>query len=315
MANREKLQALIDNIGKVVVGKREVAELLTCALLCRGHVLIEDVPGVGKTSLALALARSVGLSFRRIQFTPDVMPSDITGYTMFDQKKNDYSYHIGLIMSQIVLADEINRASPKTQSSLLEAMEERRVTVDGRTYRLPEPFMLLATQNPIDLHGTYPLPEAQLDRFMLKVRVGYPEKDEEKTILSMHMANFAPLDKLTPVISDAELAELQDAVREVSVKPELLSYMVNLASATRYHRDLALGVSPRGTIALMQAAQAAAYMDGRDYVCPDDITRMIPFVLAHRLVLKKEAIIAGRSTTSILAGIVSDVAVPTLGKA
>ena len=315
MANRDKLQALIHSMSQVVIGKRDVAELLTCALLCRGHVLVEDVPGVGKTSLALSLARSVGLTFRRIQFTPDVMPSDITGYTMFDQKKGEYSYHLGLVMSQIVLADEINRASPKTQSSLLEAMEERSVTVDGKSYKIPEPFMLLATQNPIDLQGTYPLPEAQLDRFMLKVRVGYPEKDEEEMILRMHMTSERALDQLSPVLSAAELAELQAEVRQVSIKPELLRYMVEIVSATRYHRDLSLGISPRGTIALMQAAQAVAYMDGRSFVCPDDITRMIPYVLAHRLVLKKEAIIAGRSAAAILAGIVSDVTIPTLEKA
>ncbi|MBR5868661.1 MAG: AAA family ATPase, partial [Clostridia bacterium] len=219
MANREKLQALIDNIEKVVIGKRDVAELLTCALLCRGHVLVEDVPGVGKTSLALALARSLGLTFRRIQFTPDVMPSDITGYTMFDPKKGDFSYHMGLVMSQVVLADEINRASPKTQSSLLEAMEERSVTVDGKTYKIPEPFLLLATQNPIDLQGTYPLPEAQLDRFMMKVRVGYPQKEEEEQILEMHMQNKRALDQLTPVLSSDELADLQDEVGKVSIKP------------------------------------------------------------------------------------------------
>ena len=311
MAYDEKIKALIDNIDKAVIGKRSAAELMVTALLCSGHILIEDVPGVGKTTLAMALARSLGLQFKRIQFTPDVMPSDITGYTMYDINEKKYVYHPGLLMSNIVLADEINRASPKTQAALLEAMEEGKVTVDGKSYRLPDEFLILATENPVDLVGTYPLPEAELDRFLMKIRLGYPTKEEEARILKLHMAQASLVEELPVVLSAEELAAMQKGVFRVQIHDAIVGYITDLAAATRASRDLSLGVSPRGAIALMRAAQASAYVAGRAYVTPDDVKKMMPFVLTHRLILKKEAIIAGKSAGSVLASCAANVTVPT----
>ncbi len=312
MADKSKLLLLLANIEKAVVGKRQAASLLAVALLCRGHVLIEDVPGVGKTTMVRALARSLDLPVKRIQFTPDVMPADLAGYTMYDPGEKKFLYHPGLLMSPIILADEINRASPRTQASLLEAMEERKVTVDGKEYPLPFPFVVMATQNPADMAGTYPLPESQIDRFLFKIRLGYPEKEVEQRILTLRARGEAGLEEIAPVLSGAELQEMQKEVREVRVPSELIAYIAELASATRASRDLSLGVSPRGSIALLLASQAVAYVAGRDYVTPDDVRSMLPFVFSHRLILKKEAIIAGKSASGILSGIVASVGVPGL---
>ena len=312
MADREKLLMLLGNIEKAVIGKRQAASLLTLALLCRGHVLIEDVPGVGKTTMVRALARSLDLSVRRIQFTPDVMPADLSGYTMYDAGEKKFFYHPGLLMSPVILADEINRASPKTQASLLEAMEERKVTVDGKEYALPFPFVVMATQNPADMTGTYPLPESELDRFLFKIRIGYPEKEDEQKILRLRMKGGNGLEDISPVITAEELKDMQIEVRDVRLPSEMIAYIAELAAATRASRDLSLGVSPRGSIALLAASQAVAYLAGRDYVTPDDVRSMLPFVFSHRLILKKEAVIAGKSAAGILAGIVAAVGVPGL---
>lgn len=311
MAYNEKIRTLIANLETTMIGKKSAAELMVTALLCGGHVLIEDVPGVGKTTLAMALAKSLGLDFKRIQFTPDVMPADITGYTMYDINEKKYVYHPGLLISNVILADEINRASPKTQSALLEAMEEKQITVDGKSYRLPEPFLILATQNPVDLTGTYPLPEAQLDRFLLKIRIGYPEKEDEARLLKMHIARKTLIDQLPRVISGEELADMQREVFSVTVHDAIIAYITEIAAASRASRDLSLGVSPRGSLALMRASQAAAYIEGRNYVTPDDVRKMLPFVLNHRVILKKEAIIAGKSAGSVMAACAASVALPT----
>ncbi|MCQ2445955.1 MAG: MoxR family ATPase [Clostridia bacterium] len=311
MAYNEKIRTLIDNLETTMIGKKSAAELMVTALLCGGHVLIEDVPGVGKTTLAMALAKSLGLDFKRIQFTPDVMPADITGYTMYDINEKKYVYHPGLLISNVILADEINRASPKTQSALLEAMEEKQITVDGKSYRLLEPFLILATQNPVDLTGTYPLPEAQLDRFLLKIRIGYPEKEDEARLLKMHIARKTLIDQLPRVISGEELADMQREVFGVTVHDAIIAYITEIAAASRASRDLSLGVSPRGSLALMRASQAAAYIEGRNYVTPDDVRKMLPFVLNHRVILKKEAIIAGKSAGSVMAACAASVALPT----
>lgn len=311
MACNEKIRTLIDNLETTMIGKKSAAELMVTALLCGGHVLIEDVPGVGKTTLAMALAKSLGLDFKRIQFTPDVMPADITGYTMYDINEKKYVYHPGLLISNVILADEINRASPKTQSALLEAMEEKQITVDGKSYRLPEQFLILATQNPVDLTGTYPLPEAQLDRFLLKIRIGYPEKEDEARLLKMHIARKTLIDQLPRVISGEELADMQREVFSVTVHDAIIAYITEIAAASRASRDLSLGVSPRGSLALMRASQAAAYIEGRNYVTPDDVRKMLPFVLNHRVILKKEAIIAGKSAGSVMAACAASVALPT----
>ena len=312
MVNNKKVSALVANVGKAVVGKKGAAELVVTALLCRGHILIEDVPGVGKTSLVLAIARSLGLNFRRIQFTPDVMPSDLTGYTMYDLNEKRYVYHPGLLAADFVLADEINRASPKTQSALLEAMEERQVTVDGRSYPLSPSFLIAATENPVDLQGTYPLPEAQLDRFFLKIRLGYPEIADETAILKMHMQKESVVAARPQVITAEELAAMQADVLNVACNDKILHYIAELAAATRASRDLALGLSPRGAIALMRAAQASAYLEDRTFVTPDDVRKMTPFVVNHRLVLKKEAIIAGKSAGAIMSTIAMSASIPTL---
>lgn len=311
MAYNEKIGALIANLEKAVIGKKSAAELMVTALLCGGHALIEDVPGVGKTTLAMALSKSLGMDFRRIQFTPDVMPADLTGYTMYDINEKKYVYHPGLLFANVILADEINRASPKTQSALLEAMQERQITVDGKSYRLPGQFFVLATQNPVDLTGTYPLPEAELDRFFFKIRIGYPEKEDEVRLLKLHMTKNSLIGELPAVLTQEELGRMQKAVCEVQVSDAILQYIADMAAATRAARDLALGVSPRGSLALMRAAQATAYVDGRSYVTPDDVRKMLPFVWNHRVLLKKEAIIAGKSAGAVIAAAAAGVAVPT----
>lgn len=303
------MDSLEENMEKVIVGKKDSIRLIIIALLCQGHVLIEDVPGVGKTTLVSALAKSLDLTFRRIQFTPDVLPSDITGFSMYNFKTGEMEFHPGMVMGQVVLADEINRTSPKTQSSLLEVMEERQVTVDGKTYPLPEPFIVLATQNPVDYIGTFPLPEAQLDRFFLKVILGYPSKREEMFILT-RFQHSNPLDSLQPVANKDDILKLQRTTREVKVADAIRDYITSLVGMTRDHPDLTLGASPRGSIFLMRASQAHALLDGRNYVIPDDVQKMVIPVLAHRLILKPEARLKDMTPERILKSIINTVYVP-----
>lgn len=303
------IEKIINNIEKVMIGKRDVTELSIVALLAGGHVLLEDVPGVGKTMMVRALAKSVNAQFRRIQFTPDLLPSDVTGVSIYNPKEMEFQFRPGPIMGNIILADEINRTSPKTQSALLEGMEEGSVTIDGVTYKLEKPFFVMATQNPIEYEGTYPLPEAQLDRFMLKLKMGYPEIDEEMEVL--HRAQgIAPIEELQPVIHLDELIALQHLIKEVHVDDTIKRYIVDIANQTRGHGNIYLGASPRGSIALMKAAQAYAYMYGRDYCIPDDIQRLAPAVFSHRMILKSEAKFEGITAEDIIQRIISRVPVP-----
>ena len=307
---RPLIYALQQNIRRVVVGKDNAIELLLIALLCKGHVLIEDVPGVGKTTLASALAKSLQCSFHRIQFTPDVTPSDVTGYSMMNIKTGEMEFKEGAVMSQIVLADEINRTSPKTQSSLLEVMEEGQVTVDGVTHHLPRPFMVLATQNPVDFVGTYPLPEAQMDRFFLRLSIGYPSVEEEMDVLERYTGQVKPMETLTPVCGAEDIVRMQDTLGTVYAGPEVRSYVAQLSAATRNHNALSLGASPRGSIALLRAAQALALLSNRDYVVPDDVRRMALPVLTHRLVVTPEARMKGVNAAQVLSEIVNRLPVP-----
>ena len=301
------------NIARAIVGKNNVVDLILIALVAQGHVLIEDVPGTGKTALVSSLARSVGCSFSRIQFTPDVLPSDITGFSMPDAG-GKFQFRPGPLMNQIVLADEINRTSPKTQSSLLEAMEEGQLTVDGNTYALPAPFMVLATQNPVEYIGTYPLPEAQMDRFLMRVSMGYPSEREEVDILARY-AHENPREQLVPVVSAQEIVALQKAAKAVFVADRVMQYMVAIAARTRNHPALALGVSPRGTLALLRAAQASALLEDRQYVLPDDVQRVALPVLAHRLTLKPEAKYKEMTGEQVLISVLREVKVPVMGDA
>ncbi len=307
---RSLVFALKENVSRVIVGKDEAIELALIALLCRGHVLIEDVPGVGKTTLAASLSKSLDCSFRRIQFTPDVTPSDVTGFTMYNARSGEMEFRPGAVMTQILLADEINRTSPKTQSSLLEVMEESQVTVDGVTHRLPQPFMVLATQNPIDFVGTYPLPEAQMDRFFLRVTIGYPSIEEEMDVLDRFSSSESPLKTLQPVCGTAEILQMQELVGTVYCSREVRSYVATIAAATRSHPSLQLGVSPRGAIALIRSAQACAILAGRAYILPDDVRRMALSVLSHRLILTPEARMKGVSAESILSRLIETLPVP-----
>jgi len=306
---QETAQRVKDNIACVIVGKDDVVELLLTALFCEGHVLLEDVPGIGKTTLAKSLARSLGCSFQRIQFTPDLLPSDITGVSVFSQKTNDFEYRPGPLVAQIVLADEINRAGPRTQSALLEAMEERQVTVDGVTRPLPRPFLVLATQNPIELEGTFPLPEAQVDRFFMRLAIGYPDEDEERAVLR-RFRESNPLGDLAPVVGADEILKLQKAVRQVFVHPAVEEYIVRLTRATRQHDAIQLGASPRGSLSLYHAAQAWAAIQGRDYVLPDDVKRLIQPVLGHRIITTSQARVRGRTASDILKEIGGQTPVP-----
>jgi MoxR-like ATPase len=281
-------QRLLGNLEQVIVGKRQVLELALIGLLCQGHILIEDVPGVGKTMLARSLARSLGCSFNRIQFTPDMLPSDVTGVSIFNQLTRSFEYRPGPIMAQIVLADEINRATPKTQSSLLEAMEEHQVTVDGETHFLPSPFLVMGTQNPIEYEGTFPLPEAQLDRFLLRIRLGYPSAEDEIKIMGDQQYTH-PINQIQPVISVEELRLMEEAVKQVFVSPAVKRYIVDLTRATRENQDVYLGASPRGSLGLARSGQARAAIQGRDYVLPDDIKALAETVLAHRIVINPAA--------------------------
>lgn len=300
---------ILKNIEKVMIGKRNVAELSLVALLAEGHVLLEDVPGVGKTMMVRALAKSVNAHFRRIQFTPDLLPSDVTGVSIYNPKEMEFQFRPGPIMGNIILADEINRTSPKTQSALLEGMEESSVTVDGITHRLGRPFFVMATQNPIDYEGTYPLPEAQLDRFLLKMKMGYPEVADEIEVLN-RVQRMAPIEELEAVIDLEELRVLQNEIKLVTVDDALKKYIVDIANWTRTNSSVYLGVSPRGSIALMKAAQAYAFMYGRDYVLPDDIQYLAPFVFAHRIILKSEAKFEGITAEEVVHRVISRVPVP-----
>jgi len=300
---------LTSNVSKVIVGKKETIELVLVALLCEGHVLIEDVPGIGKTMLAKAVARSLGCSFKRIQCTPDLLPSDVTGIQYFNQKASEFEFRPGPIMANIVLVDEINRATPRTQSCLLECMQEQQVTVDLETVSLPRPFLIIATQNPVELEGTFPLPEAQLDRFLLRVGLGYPTEDDEGEILSRFQQEN-PLDNLTSVIEAEELLEIQKLCRQVYVESSIRSYAVAIARATRSHKDIRLGASPRASLGLHLASQALAAIRGRNYVIPDDIKYLAVPTLAHRLIAKTEAHLRGRSVGEIVSEIVSSMSVP-----
>jgi MoxR-like ATPase len=291
---------VLANVERVIVGKHREVRFALVALLCRGHLLIEDVPGTGKTVLAKAIAKSLGCSFRRIQFTPDLLPSDVTGLSIYNQKTQEFEFRAGPIMSQVVLADEINRATPKTQSSLLECMEERQATVDGTTWPMPDPFLVIATQNPIEYEGTFALPEAQLDRFMLRIKLGYPQAVEEIVILDEQKRSH-PIDELDVVCSVDELREMQAAVREVYVDPSVADYIVRLVGATRSHPDVYLGASPRGSIALYRAGQALAGLLGRDYVLPDDVKALAESALAHRLIIKTSSSIHDIQATQVVA--------------
>ena len=303
-------QLLTKNVGSVIVGKESAIELMMIAILCRGHVLIEDVPGVGKTTLASAIARSLDCSFRRIQFTPDITPSDITGFSIANFKTGELEYRPGMIMSQIVLADEINRTSPKTQSALLEVMEEGQVSVDGNTYPMPQPFIVLATQNPVDFMGTYPLPEAQLDRFFMRISIGYPNAEEEADILERYTSGKKPMDDLRPICTSGDILRLQQEVEGVHTSREVRAYIANIAAASRRNSALQLGISTRAAISLLRASQARALLGGRDYVIPEDVQRMAVPVLAHRMVLSPEASMRNMTAERVLQGVMGAVAVP-----
>jgi MoxR-like ATPase len=307
------LTATVDRVRRsvenVIEGKPDVVRLALTVLLAEGHLLIEDVPGVGKTMLSKALARSIDCSVRRIQFTPDLLPSDITGVSVFDQQRRDFEFKPGAIFAQIVVGDEINRASPKTQSALLESMEERQVTVDGSTYELPSPFMVIATQNPVEMEGTYPLPEAQRDRFMARVSIGYPSPEAELQMLDVH-GGVSPLDDLQPVAHAHEIVKLVEAVRGVHVSVPVQRYAVALVGGTRQHPDLRLGASPRATLHLVRAARAAAALDGRDYALPDDVQSLAAAVLAHRLLPTAQAQLNRRAPEQVVADIIRATPVP-----
>ena len=306
---QEATRAIRQNVSSVIIGKEEVIDLLMVAMLCEGHVLFEDVPGIGKTTLAKALAKSIGCTFQRIQFTPDLLPSDITGITFFNQKNSEFEFRPGPLLAQIVLADEINRATPRTQSALLEAMEERQISVERETVMLPRPFTVIATQNPIELEGTFPLPEAQIDRFLMRLRLDYPNHSEERLILQ-RFKETQPLDDLQAVLSGERLQELQRLVRRVRVEPVVENYIVELVRATRNHSGVELGVSPRGTLALFRSSQAYAAIHGRFYVIPDDVKRVARPVLSHRMIATSQTRLHGRIMEQIIEEVLQNVSVP-----
>jgi len=301
---------LVANMEKVIVGKRPTLEWVAIGLLCQGHILIEDVPGVGKTMLARSLARSLGCTFKRLQFTPDMLPSDVTGVSIYNQAAKKFEYRPGPIMTQILLADEINRATPKTQSALLEGMEERQVTVDGVTYLLPNPFMVLGTQNPIEYEGTFPLPEAQLDRFLMRIRIGYPSLHEEMHVLELQQLHH-PIESLKPIITLKELQQAQEIIKTVFVSPAIKRYIVDLVRATREHPDIYLGSSPRGSLGLSRAGQVRAAMLGRDYILPDDIKALSTIILPHRIIVNPAARLRNLTTEKVIDEIISVLPIPT----
>ena len=302
-------QKITDNVEQVIVGKHPAVQLTTIALLCEGHVLIEDVPGTGKTMLAKSVSRSLGCKFRRIQFTPDMLPSDVTGVSVFNQKTREFEFRPGPVMAQIVLTDEINRATPKTQSALLEAMEERQITVDGVTYPMEQPFLVLATQNPIEYEGTFPLPEAQLDRFMMRISLGYPSSDDEITMLDSQQHTH-PVTRIDQVVSREELIQAQQRIKEVYINDLVKEYIVKLVNASRKHPDVYLGSSPRGSIALYKTGQARAAIQGRDYVIPDDIKALAMVTLAHRLIISPSARIKNVDPRAVVQEILDSTPVP-----
>jgi MoxR-like ATPase len=306
---QEATRAVRQNVSRVMIGKEEVIDLLMVAMLCEGHVLFEDVPGIGKTTLAKALAKSLGSTFQRIQFTPDLLPSDITGITFFNQKRSQFEFRPGPLLAQIVLADEINRATPRTQSALLEAMEERQISVERETVMLPRPFTVIATQNPIELEGTFPLPEAQIDRFLMRLRLDYPSHSEERLILQ-RFKETQPLDDLQAVLTGERLQELQHMIRRVRVEPAVENYIVELVRATRNHSGVELGVSPRGTLALYRSSQAYAAIHGRFYVIPDDVKRVARPVLSHRMIATSQTRLHGRVMEQIIEEVLHNVSVP-----
>ncbi len=311
MAACEKLACVADNIETVIKGKREQVELVIMAFIAQGHVLLEDLPGTGKTSLVRALSKSVSCEFKRMQFTPDIMPSDVTGFSIFNQKTRDFEFRPGGVMSNLVLVDEINRASAKTQAALLEAMEERQVTVDGQTHPLHEPFMVMATQNPIEQYGTYPLPEAQLDRFIIKLSMGYPLLDEEVEVVLDGKRNKQGIQ---PVATSDDIIAMRDIAEQIEVSRAVARYAVQIVTSTRAMKECSCGASPRASIALVSMARANALMRGRSYVMPDDIKYLAPYVLAHRITLTHEAKVAGRKPEGVIAAILDSVAVPSAGK-
>ena len=306
-------EVLVQNVERVIQGKRDQIHLALVCLFAEGHLLIEDVPGVGKTSLAKALARSIGGTAHRIQFTPDLLPSDVLGVSVWNRATNQFEFRPGGVFAHIVLADEINRASPKTQSALLEAMEERQVTVDAHTWALPRPFLVMATQNPVELEGTYPLPEAQLDRFVMRLPMGYPGRDAEMTILETHGLGHVGPDELQPVTTPADVTAAADAIAGVHVAGALRAYVVDVVNATRRDPELALGVSPRGALALQRAARAFAAGAGRDYVTPDDVKVLAPTVLTHRMLVAPEAELRGVTADDVVDRVLDSVAVPRAG--
>ncbi|MDT8862447.1 MoxR family ATPase [Alkalihalobacillus sp. MEB130] len=305
----EQIEKVIENIERVVVGKRKEVELSLVALFTGGHVLLEDVPGVGKTMMVKAIARSLGAEFKRIQFTPDLLPSDVTGVSIYNQHKQEFEFRPGPIMANIVLADEINRTSPKTQSALLESLEEGSVTVDGETLQLEKPFFVMATQNPIEYAGTFPLPEAQLDRFLLKLNLGYPTALEELEVLE-RLQYKHPLEDLEPTMTTEEVVMIQSEISKVHVSEDVKMYIIDLVHETRKNRYVELGVSPRGTIALMKASQAYAFLQGRDYVLPDDVKHLAPYVLAHRMIVTAESKMSNRTAEDVVSLILEQVQIP-----
>lgn len=309
MAENKKVQALIDHMEKVIIGKREALELSVITLLSEGHLLLEDVPGVGKTTLANTLAKTIGCGFNRIQFTPDTLPGDILGVSVYHMEKGTFEYMKGAIMNQIILADEINRTSPKTQASLLEAMEERQVTVDNVTYPLPRPFMVIATQNPIDYLGTYHLPEAQLDRFFMKISLGYPGKENESDMVMQYLLN-KEWKHVVPVADEGMIVAMQEEVKAVTVHPDIIDYVLGIVEQTRNNEFITLGASPRATLAIIRGSQAAAYLADRSYVTPDDVKRVIKPILKHRFVLSPEARVGQMNSEKILSSILTKVKVP-----
>ena len=303
------IKALIAEIEKVIVGKREAVELVVVGLLCRGHILIEDIPGLGKTMLARTIAKAIACDFRRIQFTPDLLPADVTGTTIYEKGHGKFTFRPGPIFANIVLADEINRATPKSQSALLESMEEFQVTADGITHQLPQPFFIIATENPIEYEGTYPLPEAQLDRFLMRVQIGYPTPDDEVTILQRQVIEH-PIEHVQPVLNTDRIMAIQHAVRRVHIDPSLQRYMVDIVSRSRDHEAVALGASPRGSLALMRCSQGVALLQGRDYVEPDDIKRIAEPALSHRLTIKPDHRMRGVNAADVVEDLLRSVPVP-----